>query len=156
MGTRMKGIHIRQGRPSDKRALARLLASHRMATDVDPAEFVLAERNGRLVGAARLEWVGTDHAYLRPIVVAEEAQRTGIGRALLDTLSAQCPRISVIARGDAVLFYRRLGFAATDWSSVPASYREECESCDDLAQCRPMPMRRALTDQVPSAPREMS
>ncbi len=140
MGKSMKEVRIRQGRPSDKRALARLLASQRMATDIDPAEFIVAEVDGRLLGAARLEWVRTDDAFLRPIVVATEARGTGLGRALLERLFADCSRISVIARGDAIPFYRRLGFTAMDWSSVPGEYRDECECCDDLAQCRPMSM----------------
>lgn len=151
MGRRVKEIRIRQGRPSDRPALVRLLASQRMATDVDPAEFVVAEANGRLLGAARLEWVGTDDAYLRPIVVTKEAQRTGLGSALLEKLFGICPSITVIARGDAVPFYQRSGFTATDWSSVREEYRDECESCDDRAQCRPMSLRWSLNHDGPSA-----
>jgi N-acetylglutamate synthase-like GNAT family acetyltransferase len=147
MGRRVKEVRIREGQPSDGRALVRLLASQQMATDVDPTDFILAEVNGRLCGAARLEWVGTDDAYLRPIVVTTEAQRTGLGRALLERLCALCSRISVIARGDAVPFYRRLGFTSMDWSSVPGEYRDECERCDDLVQCRPMSMRWTLKDE---------
>ena len=137
---------IRQGRLSDTRALVQLLASQRMATDIDPVDFIVAEVNCRLLGAARLEWAGTGDAFLRPIVVATEARGTGLGRALLERLFAVCGSISVIARGDAVPFYRRLGFTAMDWSSVPSEYRDECESCNDLAQCRPMPMRGTLHD----------
>lgn len=155
MGTGMEEVRIRQGRPSDGRALARLLASHRMATDIDPVDFIMAEINGRLLGAARLEWVGTDDAFLRPIVVATGARGTGFGRALLKRLFGICSRISVIARGDAVPFYRHLGFTAMDWSSVPSEYRDECECCDDLAQCRPMSMRWTLKDEGPSAAGEI-
>lgn len=144
MGTGMKKVRIRQGRPSDERALVKLLASQRMGTDIDPADFIVAEVNRRLLGAARLEWAGTDDAFLRPIVVAAEAQGTGLGRALLERLSGACSRISVVARGDAVPFYRHLGFTARAWSSVPGQYREECECCADFAQCRPISMRRIL------------
>ena len=151
MGTVMEEVHIRQGRPSDRPVLVRLLASQQMATDIDPVDFIMAEVNGRLLGAARLAWVGTDDAFLRPIVVATEARGTGVGRALLERLFAVCSGISVIARGDAVPFYRQLGFTAMDWSSVPDDYRDECESCDDLAQCRPMSMRWTLKYDGPSA-----
>jgi N-acetylglutamate synthase-like GNAT family acetyltransferase len=151
MGTRMKEVRIRQGQPSDGRSLARLLASQQMATDIDPTDFIVAEANGRLLGAARLAWVGTDDAFLRPIVVATEARGTGLGRALLERLFGVCSTISVIARGDTVPFYRRLGFTAVDWSSVPEEYRDECECCDDLAQCRPMSMRRTLKDEGSAA-----
>jgi N-acetylglutamate synthase-like GNAT family acetyltransferase len=141
MGADMEEVRIRQGRPSDGRALVRLLASHRMATDIDPTDFIVAEANGRLLGAARLTWVGTNDAFLRPIVVAPEARGTGLGRALLERLFDLCSSISVIARSDAVPFYRHLGFTAVDWSSAPGVYRDECECCDDLAQCRPSSMR---------------
>ena len=149
MGKRTKEIRIRQGRPSDGRALVRLLASLRMATDIDPVDFIVAEVNGRLRGAARLTWVATNDAFLRPIVVATRARGMGIGRALLERLFGVCSTISVIARQDAVPFYRQLGFTAVDWSSVPGEYREECECCDEAAQCRPMSMRWTLKDEGP-------
>ncbi|MCJ7594043.1 MAG: GNAT family N-acetyltransferase [Desulfobacterales bacterium] len=141
MGTGMKKVCIRQGRPSEARALVQLLASQRMATDIDPVDFIVAEVNCRLLGAARLEWAETDDAFLRPIVVEAEAQGTGLGRALLERFFGVCSWISVVARGDAVPFYRHLGFTARDWSSVPSQYRDECECCGDFAQCRPMSMR---------------
>jgi N-acetylglutamate synthase-like GNAT family acetyltransferase len=139
---------IRQGRPSDARALVQLLASQRMATDIDPAEFIVAEVDGRLLGAARLEWAGLDDAFLRPIVVATEGRGKGLGRALLERLFGACSRISVVARGDAVAFYRHLGFRAMDWSSIPSQYRDECECCGDFAQCRPMSMRWTLPSSI--------
>jgi len=141
MGTGIEAILIRQGRLSDGRALARLLASQQMATDIDAVDFIVAEVNGQLLGAARLAWAGTEDAFLRPIVVAPEARRRGLGRALLERLFDTCPSISVIAQSDAVPFYRRLGFTDRDWTSLPAEYRDECERCDDLAQCRPLSLR---------------
>jgi N-acetylglutamate synthase-like GNAT family acetyltransferase len=142
MGTGMKEVCIRQGRPSDECALVHLLASQRMGTDIDPVEFIVAEVNCRLLGAARLEWTESDDAFLRPIVVATQARGIGLGRALLERLFDVCSKISVVARGDAVPFYQHLGFRAMDWSSVPSQYRIECECCEDFAQCRPMSMRR--------------
>jgi argininosuccinate lyase / amino-acid N-acetyltransferase len=147
MGTVMEKVRIRQGRTTDGPALVRLLASLRMATDIDPVDFIVAEVNGRLLGAARLAWVETNDAFLRPVVVATGARGTGLGRALLERLFSVCSTISVIARGDVVPFYRHLGFTAMDWSSVPGEYRDECECCDELAQCQPMSMRWALKDE---------
>lgn len=151
----MKEVCIRQGRPSDAPALVHLLASQRMATDIDPADFFVAEVNDRLLGAVRLEWAGPDDAFLRPIVVAKEAKGTGLGRALLERLFGACSRISVVARGDAVPFYRRLGFTAMDWSSVPGQYRDECKGCGDFAQCRPVSMRWIMNHEGPSAAGEV-
>jgi hypothetical protein len=92
----MKEVCIRQGRPSDARALVQLLASQRMATDIDPVDFIVAEVDCRLLGAARLEWAGTDDAFLRPVVVATEARdgpRTRFtGKTLWCLLQDQCRR----------------------------------------------------------------
>jgi N-acetylglutamate synthase-like GNAT family acetyltransferase len=155
MGVKLEEVHIRQGRPTDGPALVCPLASLRMATDIDPVDFIVAELNGRLLGAARLAWVGTDDAFLRPIVVATGARGNGLGRALLERLFGICASISVIARGGTVPFYRHLGFTDMDWSSVPGDYRDECECCDDLAQCRPMSMRWTLKDEGPPAAGEI-
>ena len=151
MGTGVEEVRIRQGRPSDGRALVRLLASNLMETNIDPVDFIVAEVKSRLLGAARLIWMGTDDAFLRPIVVATEARGRGLGRALVEGLFAICSSISVIARSDAVPFYRRLRFTAVDWSSTPEEYRDECECCHDLAQCRPLSMRWTLKQEGPSA-----
>lgn len=141
MSTGMERVRIRHGCSSDRRALVRLLASHLMETDVDPTEFLVAEADGELLGAVRLEWAAADNAFLRPIVVATEAQGVGLGRALLQGFFAVCHKISVVARGDAIPFYRQLGFTTMDWDEVPSKYRHECECCDELPQCRPMSMR---------------
>jgi N-acetylglutamate synthase-like GNAT family acetyltransferase len=151
MGIIVKEVLIRQGGPSDGRALVHLLVSHRLATDIDPTDFIVAEVKGVLLGAARLTWVGTNDAFLRPIVVATEAQRTGLGRALVERLFGTCSTITVIARSDAVPFYRHLGFTVADWYSTPEEYRDECECCHDLAQCQPMSMRWTRNDKGPSA-----
>jgi N-acetylglutamate synthase-like GNAT family acetyltransferase len=152
MGEGMEEVRIRNGRPSDEPALVRLLASEQMATDVDPTEFVLAEANGRLLGAVRLAWIKKGDAFLRPIVVAEGARGRGLGRALLERLFGICSSITVIARSDAVPFYRRLGFTDMDWSLLPGEYRDECACCDDLAQCRPMSMKWTLENEGTSFP----
>ena len=123
----------------------RLLGSHHMATDIDPSDFMVAELKGRLLSAARLTWVGKGDAFLRPIVVAEKAQRMGFGRALVESFFGMSSSISVIARRDAVPFYERLGFTAADWSSVPGEYREECDCCDAMVQCQPLPMKWTST-----------
>ena len=134
------GIHIRKGNSSDQQSLKELLAFHQMETDVDPSEFYVAETNGKLLGAVRLEWPAADHAYLRPIAVVSREKGRGIGRALLEKIFLECSRVSVVARGEAVPFYLRLGFIPIDWETVPDSYRRECELCEERKQCRAVPM----------------
>ena len=135
----MKDLLIRHGCESDLMALQALLASHRMETQVDPAEFWLAEVEGSLAGAARLE-IENETAYLRPIAVDQNWQAKGIGRALIQKLVADLTQLNVVARGEAVGFYTQLDFMPVAWEQVPERYRQECADCSDYEACRPAPM----------------
>jgi N-acetylglutamate synthase-like GNAT family acetyltransferase len=130
------GIQMRWGCSRDHTDLTVLLSTYAMATDVDPAEFLLAEKDGEVAGAARLEWMDQE-AYLRPIVVASGAQRKGIGRALVEALLVICPDFRVVSRGGMVPFYKGLGFVNLDWAGIPRVYEQECELCADRSDCRP-------------------
>jgi N-acetylglutamate synthase-like GNAT family acetyltransferase len=135
----MKELNVRRGGESDLTALQRLLESHQMKTEVDPAEFWLAEVEGGLAGAARLEWED-GLAYLRPVAVDPEWQAQGIGRRLIQELAEGLPELNVVARGEAVGFYTRLGFMPAAWEQVPERYRQECADCPDSESCQPQPM----------------
>src|ERR1700722_3085395 len=52
------------------------------------ATFVVAEHDGKLVGAAGLELCGED-ALLRSVVVAQEWRSRGLGRELVDQVIAE-------------------------------------------------------------------
>ena len=47
---------------------------------------------------------------------------------------------ALVARGDAVEFYRAVGFSATQWRELPEVLRDECEACPDRVECEPQPM----------------
>jgi len=129
-------LRVRHGLPSDGSFLCGLMDAEGMATDADPTEFVVAEASGRYLGAARVETVG-DKSWIRPLVVADHAQRRGVGRALVGELASDHGRLYVVARGAAVGFYERAGFAMADWGIAPDDLRAECDACSDFAQCRP-------------------
>ena len=135
----MRDPVVRRGRESDRQALQELLASHQMETHVDPLDFWVAEVDESLAAAARLEQED-ETVYLRPIAVDRKWQAKGIGRALIQELAADLPRLNVVARGEAVGFYTHLGFAPAAWEQVPQRYRQECADCPDLETCRPEPM----------------
>jgi N-acetylglutamate synthase-like GNAT family acetyltransferase len=133
-------LQMRNGIEADRKALAQLLAANSMEDQAfDPAEFLLAEKDGRLAGAARLEWTGGE-VYLRPIVIASWQKGQGIGRAIIEHLLHNTPVIKAVARGQATNFYRKLGFVSMDWSQVPVTYQDECDQCPDRAACQPVPM----------------
>ena len=133
-------LKMRNGIEEDRKALAELLSANSMEDKAfDPTEFLLAEKDGRLAGAARLERLGQD-VYLRPIVVASWEKGQGIGRALVENLLNISPVIKAVARGEAVNFYRKLGFVSMDWNQVPETYQVECERCPDQLACQPVSM----------------
>jgi N-acetylglutamate synthase-like GNAT family acetyltransferase len=135
----MEKLIVRRGGENDLPALQKLLGSHQMETEVDPAEFWLAEVEGGLAGAARLEWED-GQAYLRPVAVDLEWQAQGIGRVLVQEIAADLTELNVVARGEALGFYTQLDFTPVDWEQVPERYRQECANCPDLETCRPAPM----------------
>jgi N-acetylglutamate synthase-like GNAT family acetyltransferase len=133
-------VQLRRGGEPDRQALYELLANYQMEADLDPAEFLVAEINGTLVGAARLEWEN-QIAYLRPVLVASKWQAKGIGRTLVQALAEGLPAsLNVVARGEAARFYGRLGFLPIPWEQVPDHYQEECALCPDRGACCPIPM----------------
>lgn len=135
----MDNYLLRNGKESDRNALQDLLASYKMEADIAPDEFLFAEVDGRVVGAARLEYE-EEAAYLRPIVVASEWQGKNIGSVLVERIVQGLQVLHVVARGKAAGFYRSLGFLPMTWEEVPERYRQECQTCPDLQECRPLPM----------------
>lgn len=95
-------------RPSDTpRGLARLIKGSHC--------FLLAQRDGRLVGMGRAISDGAGDAYIQDVVVAARERGTGAGsaiiRALLKRLRADgISWIGLIAQDNSAPFYSRLGF----------------------------------------------
>ncbi len=116
-----------------------ILAACGMATEIDPRECLVADEEGCVVGFGRIAYA-EGMAYLRPIVTAPEHRRGGIGGQLLSALVTGRGELHIVARGDAVRFYRSVGFAPMGWDSVSGSFRKECDECPDLADCKPLPM----------------
>ncbi|EIZ81233.1 GCN5-like N-acetyltransferase [Novosphingobium sp. Rr 2-17] len=74
------------------------------------------EMNGRLVGTALWWPYGDDFASTGMIIVAEDAQRRGIGARLMDALLADAAgrRIILNSTNEGQALYRRLGFTPYD------------------------------------------
>lgn len=134
-----KSMHIRPARQGDRPAVRELMAGFDMVGDFTMENCRVAEVDGALAGFARVEYL-EGNAYLRPIVVDRAYQGRGIGKALLMDILAQGEDLIVIARGSAAGFYSRLGFELTEWLDIPRSYRDECNACPDLEDCRPIPL----------------
>lgn len=84
---------------------------------VQPELFLVAERDGGLIGTAMAGYDG-HRGWVNYLAVAPEHQGRGIGRALLAAVEARlvalgCPKVNVQIRADNALaqgFYTRLGY----------------------------------------------
>lgn len=109
------------------------------------AHFIVARRNGVIVGAVGCEVCGPD-ALLRSLVVAPEARGEGVGSRLVQALARQ-----VAARGVARLylltttaeaFFRDRGFVRIERAAVPpavAATQEFRSLCPATAVCMTRP-----------------
>jgi ribosomal protein S18 acetylase RimI-like enzyme len=139
VGSLSVGLKIRDARPEDAEALARLLGQLGYPTSPEALgrrlqrlrasaadRLVVAELDGHVVGLASvnvslaLEY-DDPAAKLSAIAVDEGYRRRGIGQALVDAIEEEASRrgcrliflTSAERREDAHAFYRRLGFEET-------------------------------------------
>jgi N-acetylglutamate synthase-like GNAT family acetyltransferase len=130
---------LRKAELKDQDALTALLLENDMEYTESVDDFLLALENNEIVGCARLEEYDS-LLMIRPVVVAKGYRGQGIGRLLLESIMPSDRPTALAARGDAIEFYRAVGFLNTEWEMLPPNQREECMSCPDLAECQPQPM----------------
>ncbi|HET8567385.1 MAG TPA: GNAT family acetyltransferase [Candidatus Limnocylindria bacterium] len=103
------GIDLRPG--DDDASLARFAAR-------DPALFLLAEEDARLIGSALAGWDGR-RGWLYHVAVHPDHRRRGIARHMVGALEERlaergCPKVNLIVWAKntvAVEFWERLGYA---------------------------------------------
>jgi N-acetylglutamate synthase-like GNAT family acetyltransferase len=120
---------IRSAEPRDLEAACALLAASGLPTD-DVAEhfasFVVASRDGRLVGVAGLERHGA-LGLVRSVAVAPGLRGERLGRALCDELFARAKQAGVrelhLLTEHAAGFFVQLGFAPEAREDAPPAIR---------------------------------
>lgn len=141
----MNGIDIRDATTADVRGIGAIL--HPLAqqgillakewVDLYAAvqEFVVAERDGVLVGCGALHVLWEDLAEVRSIAVHDDLRGAGVGQALLSALLDQARRVGVTRVFCLTFereFFRRNGFAEIEGSPVSQEiYYELLRSHDD-------------------------
>ncbi len=133
---------IRAATATDASAVRALLADSKLPLDGVPddlAHFLVAEREGRVVGAIGMELYG-DAGLLRSAVVSPALRGTGVGEqlvhALLDSARAGGARELVLLTTTAERWFPRFGFARTTRAEVPKSLHASEEfkgACPDTA-----------------------
>jgi N-acetylglutamate synthase-like GNAT family acetyltransferase len=90
-------------------------------------EFVVAERDGRVVGCAHLDEYAPSLAELRSLAVSPDAQGQGVGVALvagIERLAARRGFTTLFAVSNSAAFFAKLGYEERD---VPELNRERSE-----------------------------
>jgi len=141
-----QGIQLAGARDHDRADLEALLASAGLpidgVEDQFPAAYVVARREGHIVGVAALEVHGA-HGLLRSVAVDASERGTGLGIALTAERLATARHAGLDAvyllTDTAADFYRRFGFGAIPRAEVPpaiAASREFSTSmCPTSASC---------------------
>lgn len=101
-------------------------------------EWVVAKRDGEVVGCASLVILWADMAEIRSLVVLPELQGRGIGRQLVCALLAEAaaleiPRVIALTRKPG--FFAQLGFVEVPRASLPRKLWKDCIHCTKFAGC---------------------
>jgi GNAT superfamily N-acetyltransferase len=106
------GPTIRRGTERDLLAVLRVLegamldvGANQIRRRTESAEVLVAERDGRVVGA-----LVRDGDHVEAIAVHPDRRGTGIGRALIETALDETDRLTAAFREEVRPFYERLGF----------------------------------------------
>ena len=124
---------IRAAQPGDFTSVVGLLRASDLPVDGVPASldtFLVAEREGRVVGLIGLELYGTD-ALLRSAVVDASERGTGLGARLVEGIIARAQERSISAlwllTTTAEEWFPRFGFSVATRDEVPPLVRASRE-----------------------------
>ena len=124
-------------------------------------EFTVAvDGDNRVVGCVALHVFWEDLAELKCLAVAEEYQRLGVGRQLVEACWEQAGELeidSVFALTYAVGFFERCGYDQIDKANLPHKIWNECvrcplfPNCTETALIRSGAIRRPIEADAPEA-----
>jgi hypothetical protein len=114
----LKRLRIRPALKKDRRAVEGIIKRFRLAPGFDQKEFRVAEHRGKVVGCARLRFLG-DVYELASLGVRESYHGRGVGTAMVRAcLDAADERVFCLTERPRP--FERLGFQRVDGKSIPA------------------------------------
>jgi amino-acid N-acetyltransferase len=141
-------IGFRSARARDVGAIHHLIEAHvaeghllprtRQSIAAEVEQFVVATRAGVVVGCAELVPLGPEVAEVRSLVVSDEVQGQGVGRALVLALLAAAengPFNRLCAFTHAPAFFVRLGFSIVPHLDVREKVFTDCVECPLFRRC---------------------
>jgi amino-acid N-acetyltransferase len=110
--------------------------------------FLVAERDGRVIGCCALEVIWSDLAEVKSLAVAAGDRGKGVGSALVEAALDQARRLGVPRVFALTLepkFFDRAGFAVVKKEELPMKVWSDCarcpkqDECDEIAVIRDVP-----------------
>lgn len=117
----LRRLHLRPARSGDRREVVAILRKDRLEPVFYQKEFTVAEHRGRVIGCARLKFLG-DAFELCSLGVSERYRRRGVGLLL----ARQCVERAdgdVFCLTGRPAFFKGLGFRPIDRGMVPGELR---------------------------------
>ncbi|WP_440946200.1 GNAT family N-acetyltransferase [Methanosarcina sp. T3] len=148
----MTEILIRKAEKEDLPAIQRLLSTYFLdIEELEPEDFVLAEREGKVVGCAALIRNTADeknYLELHSIAVHPNLRGKGIGARLMEYLintveepeTPGTPALELYVRTTAPGFFEKLGFIRMQ-DSEKLLFWEDCRKCEHFEKCAQHSMR---------------
>lgn len=101
-------------------------------------DWQIAVADDKIIAIGSLLLYGPLLAEVRSLAVTDEAQGTGIGRRLVESLLAeakerQIPQVFALTR--AVKFFEKVGFEITDKENFPDKIWKDCRVCPLIDAC---------------------
>ena len=139
-----KKLQFRNARPDEIDTLSALSSAEGM--DPVPSEediLVATDEKDQVAGFIRLQQDIAGIWYVNPIVVAPDWRGYGVGRALIEEAYRRVGELRLVARGDVIPFYEKLGFVELGWDEVDLeAASEHCNDCPIRDTCGPLPMKK--------------
>lgn len=147
-------ITITFAEPADEEKLRDILLDTDMGLAGEIEDHVVLRRGSDILAGGALYQAEEDLFHLLVFAVAKKERGRGMGQRLLREISARpwdfCRgattpkggsfKLTTVARGEAVAFYRSCGYQACVFSLVPAPFDSQCEDCPDQMECKPAPL----------------
>ena len=157
-------MQIRKARMSDALAICEIVNYHAergrmLHMSLESAyerlrNFLVAERDGRIVGCAAVEIAWADLAEVRSLAVSPSFARRGIGRRLVQAAAEDARGVGVrrlFALTYEREFFERCGFSTIDRQELPSKVWRVCIACPRRTACDETAMMLVLDASAPAA-----
>jgi len=147
-GSILEPMKVRNARIRDAKAICSLInfyAEHDKMLFRSMAEiyenlqtFLVAERDGRLIGCCALEVIWSDLAEVKSLAVAADERGKGVGMALVAAAVDQARQLGVPRVFALTLepkFFERAGFAVVKKEELPMKVWSDCARCPKQDEC---------------------